>query len=163
MSINCKVLGDTSGRPVPTQILKVYQGAAATITPGDMLVPDNSYDGYWRIAANGEASTYATEVAVASSTSTEGVATNGTVEAHKGPNMRIAMTATTPANLSQAVAGDYVTLDVSAGVQTADENDVTNGFLEIENPETSKPGSDSFDTTNGEIVVIANSTKFLKA
>ena len=163
MAINCFVLGDTSGRPIPTQILKVYQGAANTITPGDLLVPDNSNDGYWRIAADGEASTYAKEVAVATSTSTEGVSTNGTVQAHKGPNMRIAMVATTAANLSQAVAGDYVTLDVSDGVQTVDEDDTTNGFLEIENPETSSPGSDSFDTTNGNIVVIANSTKFLKA
>ena len=150
---DARCLGNRRGETLPGETVDVVAGGTATIDVGDVIIPDDGNPGYWRKVANGEISTEATEVRVAITASDETAGADGTCEAFVGAEMVISMVATTPANLVQAVIGTKVTVDVTAGVITVDENDTTNGFLEILRPPT---GAAGFDTTNGVMLVLAN-------
>lgn len=153
------VLGSLSGHEVVGVTKDVIAGVVGSIVAGDLVVPDDGNAGYVRLGANGDTSTIALRTYVAVSTSTDTVAADGTVELVWAPNMVLQGTATTPANLIQAVIDTKVTLDVAAGVQTIDENDTTTGFMRIMRPlgtNGSAGGVGDFETTSGVMQVIVN-------
>lgn len=132
----------------------VKSGTTSSITPGDIFRADDGNAGYVKLGANGDTSTLAPEVFLAISTSTETASADGYVFGLFMKEMVLLGTATTPANLIQAVIDTKVTLDVSAGTQTIDENDTTTGFMRILRPQTGVAG---FDTTNGrDVEVLVN-------
>jgi len=139
----------------PAEPLDVKSGTSASINPGDLVRIDDGNPGYVKKCADGDTNTLCLEkVWLAVSDSTESAGADGTVYAITCPHMVLSGTATTPANLLQAVINTRVTLDVSTGVQTIDENDTTNGFMRILRP---AGGAASFDTTNGyNVDVVVN-------
>ena len=149
-----RFIGTLTGDDAVSVVKDVKAGAAATIAPGDLVIPDDGNAGYVRKVADGEVSTAAIRVYYAVSTSTDTAGADGTVKLLYAPNMVLQGTATTAANLVQAVIDTKVTVDVTAGVITIDENDTTNGFLRIKRPQG---GAANFDTTNGlNVEVICN-------
>lgn len=131
----------------------VKSGTAASIAIGDLVRDDDGNAGYVKLGANGDTSTLAPRVYLAVSASDETAGADGTVEVIYAKDMILEGTATTPANLTQAVIDTKVTLDVSTGVQKIDENDTTTGFMRIRRPHR---GAAYFDTTNGVCEVIVN-------
>jgi hypothetical protein len=127
----------------------VKSGTAASIVAGDMVRDDDGNAGYVKLGVNGDTSTLTPRAYLAVSTSTETAGANGSVYVVFCKSMVLEGTATTAANLLQAVIDTKVTLDVSGGVQTIDENDTTTGFMRILRPAT---GAAGFDTTNGRNV-----------
>lgn len=149
-----RFIGGKNGIDAVGVVKDVKAGAASTIKTGDLVIPDDGNPGYVRKVATGETSATATRVYFAVSASNETVGADGTVKLLYGPNMILAGTATTPANLVQAVIDTKVTVDVTTGTITIDENDTTNGFLRIARPADGVAG---FDTTNGyDVAVICN-------
>ncbi len=148
-----KLIGTLNGESTTGVVKDVKAGAVASIAIGDLVIPDDGNDGYVRKVANGENSTTATRVYIATSNSSDTASADGTVELVTAPGMILEGTATTKANLAQGVIDTKVTVDVAAGVITIDEDDTTNGFLRIRRP---AGGAANFDTTNGVIEVIAN-------
>lgn len=147
------VKGTLNGETVTSVEKDVKAGAVGSIEIGDMVIPDDGNAGYVRKVADGEVSTDATRVYIAITNSTDTATADGVVTLEYAPGMIIEGTATTKANLVQAVIDTKVTVDVAAGVITVDENDTTTGFLRIARP---AGGADNFDTTYGKVLVIAN-------
>jgi hypothetical protein len=135
------------------EVKDVKSGTAASIASGDMVRVDDGNPGYVKLGANGDTSTLTPRAFLAISASDETAGADGTVKVISCPGMVLEGTATTAANLLQAVIDTRVTLDVAGGVQTIDENDTTTGFMRILRP---AGGAANFDTTNGrgvEVVV----------
>ena len=145
--------GTVNGETITGKIKDVKAGAVGSIAKGDLVIPDDGNAGYVRKIADGEVVAAAYRVYLAISDSSDTVAADGTVELEYAPGMILEGTATTKANLVQAVIDTKVTVDVAAGVITVDENDTTNGFLRIARP---SGGAANFDTTDGKLLVIAN-------
>jgi len=125
------VVGTRDGSEAITAEFNVYQGAAATIAAGDLVIVDGSHAGYVLYAPDG-ASSDNIWVGMAVSASTEGVSTNGTVQVMYSPaGLIVRGKATTPGHFTVAIINTAVTLDVAAGVQTVDEDDTTKGVLRI--------------------------------
>ncbi len=129
----------------------VKSGAAASIDEGDIVRLDDGNPGYVKKGANGDTSTLTPVCYLAISASTDTAGADGTVKVIHCPGMILEGTATTPANLLQAVIDTRVTLDVDTSVQYIDENDSTTGFMRIRRPEG---GASKFDTTNGRNVEV---------
>lgn len=120
--------GVVGGGEPEMRTFDVASGAVASIAPGDIVV---IADGYAAKAADGEG-TSGQLLGLAVSTSTDAVATAGTVEVQFSPTGLIVQgLATTPSNLVTAVVFDKVTLDVAAGVIKVDENDAGAGQVLI--------------------------------
>lgn len=126
-----KTVGVVGGNQPEVAVFDVVAGAAASIEAGDLVIVDGSNPGYVKKAADGAAST-ARWVGRAVKASTDTVAADGVVEVEYHPNGLIVRgLATTPGNFAQSIVGTRVTLDVSTGVQKVDENDTSNGVLEV--------------------------------
>jgi len=132
----------------------VKSGAAGSINYGDLVRPDDGNPGYVKKGVNADTATLFSTCYYAISTSTDTAAADGTVEVLYCPSMLLKGTATTPANLLQAVIDTRVTLDVAGDAQTIDENDTGTGFMRIQRP---VGGVANFDTTNGYgVMVVVN-------
>jgi hypothetical protein len=147
--------GTLNGEDAVGVVKDVVAGTAASIAIGDLVIPDDVNPGYVRLIANAEVIAAAYRVYIALSASDETAGVDGTVKLQYAPNMILEGTATTPANLVQAVIDTLVTVDVNTGVITVDENDTANGFLRIKRPQG---GAGNFETTSGVMEVIANPT-----
>jgi len=152
---NFRLRGSLNGEDIVGVVKDVVSGTAASISIGDLVVPDDGDAGYVRLIADGEVIAAAYRVYLAVSDSDETAGEDGTVKLLYAPNMVLEGTAATPANLAQAVIDTIVTVDVSGDDITVDENDTTNGFLRIKRPEG---GAGNFDTDDGIMEVIANPT-----
>lgn len=140
-----QILGTLNGTPIcstPETSVKesaVVAGTTSSITYGDLVVYAN---GYWAKVADGGANA-AGKYGIALGTSTETASADGYVSVAYSPDgLLVKGAATTPANLAQGVLGDKVTLDVTGGVQTVDEND-PNGVLVVK----------TYDSTSVTVVV----------
>ena len=135
-----RTVGTMDGSQPVTRTFDVKSGAAASIAVGDLVVVDGGNAGYVAGAGNGAAST-STWIGRAVSTSTDTASADGVVDVEFSPaGLIVRGTPTTPGNLAQAIKGTKVTLDVSGGTQTVDENDTTNGILTVL----------AYDDTSGE-------------
>lgn len=121
------VYAGTVGNVSPeVRTFDVAAGSAASITQGDLVVIAN---GFAAKVANGGGTTGGL-YGHALTTSTDTASAAGTVTVLYSPSgLLLEGTATTPANLAAAVLFDKVTIDVSSGTQTVDENDTTNGGM----------------------------------
>lgn len=113
-------------------------GSGASISPGDVVKYAN---GYWAKVANDEG-TAAGLYGMAVTTSTETASVDGlvTVKYHPG-GLKVKGRPTTPGNLAQGILGDLVSIDVSAGVQTVDENGA--GILRLVDYDNSTSGNET--------------------
>ena len=140
----------------PVSVVKdVKSGTVGSIAVGQLFRVDDSNPGYCKLCANGDTSTLTlNRVYLCTEASDETASADGTVKGITAPSMRLLGTVTTPGNLAQSVIDTRVTLDVSSGVQTIDENHTTDGFMRIVRPEG---GASSFDTSNGyDTAVVVN-------
>lgn len=146
---------ENGASPTPVKV-RVVAGTDASIAVGDIFRLDDGNAGYYKKGANGDTITLTKNRAcLCTKASTETASADGWVEGITGPGLRLKGTATTPANLAQSVVDTWVTLDVSTGVQTIDENDTTTGFMRIAQPPEGITAG--FDTTNGyDTVVVLN-------
>ena len=123
-------LGGEVVPPLPLP-LKVKAGAVGSIIPGMPVIADGGNAGYVKAAPDGTINT-ALVVGVANSTSTDTVATDGTVTVDAAPVLLCKMFAKTPANLTAAmVLTNKYTLSVSGGAYTMDQGTTTNGFIRL--------------------------------
>lgn len=150
---NFRFKGTLNGEQANTVVESVKAGTTASIAIGDLVTPDDGNAGYVKKGANGATSTIAVRTYLAVSASNETSGADGTVTLVTAPNMVLEGTATTPGNIAQAVLNTKVTLDVSNGVQTIDENDTTTGFMRILRPDA---GVGEYSTTTGIIRVAVN-------
>ena len=120
-------VGTLGGVAYETRTIDVVAGTTASISIGDLVTVAN---GYAAKVANGGCAADG-RYGLAMSDSTETTTADGSVQVIFCPSGLLVMgAATTPGNLAQGVLYDRVTLDVTAGVQTVDEND-PNGVLTI--------------------------------
>lgn len=128
-----------------TVVATKYQtkGGQTAINPGEFVVQDSGGDVEYVVGASDGASNAQVWVGVAATLDTVGSSADGVVYVADDPQYIFRGNATTPANLNSAVINTQVTLDVTAGVQTVDENDVSNGTLIIR----------GFDAANGTVDV----------
>ena len=150
---NFRFKGTLYGAQANTVVESVKSGTTASIAKGDLVTPDDGNAGYVKKGANGATATIAVRTYLAVSASTETSGADGTVTLVTAPNMVLEGTATTPGNIAQAVLNTKVTLDVSNGVQTVDENDTSTGFMRILRPDE---GVGGYSTTTGIIRVAVN-------
>lgn len=122
---------DSTGTTPSSRKYKVKAGSAASIKAGEWVVQNTGGDvEYVTLAANG-ASNSSVWVGVAASNSTDTASADGEVEVFDNINYVFRGRPTTPANLATALLLTQVTLDVASGVMTIDEDDTTNGTLQI--------------------------------
>ena len=136
------------GKPYETKTFATDAGST-DIAVGDLVILGKTTAGY---AEKAPATTVVTDniLGVAVSASDHTASVDGTVDvAFSYAGLLCEATATTPTNLTRAVVGTSVTLDVSGATQTIDENDTTNGFIYI-----TENASGAFDTTDGKQLVI---------
>lgn len=120
-------VGTLGGASPETKNIDVVAGTTSSIAIGQLVTVAN---GYAAKVADGGA-TASGRYGLALTASTETASADGSVMVQFCPTGLLVMgTATTPGNLAQGVLYDRVTIDVSAGVQTVDENDPT-GVLTI--------------------------------
>ena len=152
-----EVLNDLEGQPTPnfSVTAPVKAGAVGSILPGYLVIVDGGNAGYVKAAADACAST-SLVVGVASSTSTDTVAADGTVTFVTAPVLFIRIHAKTPANLTAAMVWtDKYILDVSSGAYTLDQGTTTNGiFTIVKYPDTNF-------TTTGVCLATVACNKFL--
>ena len=118
-----------------TVVARRYQtlAGATAINPGEFVIQDTAGDAeYVQPPADGASNT-ATWVGVAATLDTVTAGADGVVYVYDNSTYQFRGKATTPANLTTANILTQVTLDVTAGAQTVDENDTTNGTLRIMN------------------------------
>lgn len=139
-----ETIGVVGGEQPEIDTFEVKSGTTASIAVGDLITIDDSNPGYVKKAANG-ASSSLRWVGRAVTASDETASADGTVEVEYHPSGLIVRgLPTTAGNLAQAIKNTLVTLDVSTGVQTVDENDTSSGVLVIK----------AYDTDAGTIDVI---------
>lgn len=121
---------DTGDGPEVSRRYQTKAGNTA-ILAGEMIVRATAGDVEYVVVAADGASNAETWIGLASSNDTVTASVDGEVFVVDNPNYWFRGLATTPANLTTAVILTKVTLDVTAGEQTVDENDITNGTLRI--------------------------------
>lgn len=133
-------IGTLDGSEPVVKEFDVVSGAAASIAVGDLVTIDDGNAGYVKKAADG-ASSALQWIGRCVKNSTDTTTAAGVVEVEFSPAGLIVRGApTTASNLAQAIIGTRVTLDVTASVQTVDENDITSGVLRVLD----------YDSTSGE-------------
>lgn len=116
--------------------------AASAIKAGEWVIKGTSGDvEYVTVAADGAADS-AVWVGVAASTDTATATADGYVDVYDDPSYIFRGKVTTGSNLATTVINTKVTLDVTASVQTIDENDTTNGTLFIVGYDADKDTAD---------------------
>lgn len=126
-SFKCK--GTLDGSEPMHRTFDVASGSAQSIDAGELVMIAN---GYAAVVADGGCATAGALYGLATSNSTDTVAAAGKVDVQYSPaGLIVEGAVTTGSNLATAILFDKVTLDSSAGVQTIDENDTTNGVLLI--------------------------------
>lgn len=130
----------------------VKAGTAASIKAGQLVIVDGSNAGYVKLAPNGTSNT-STFVGLTATDSDETASADGTVQVYDVTGIRLVGQATTTGNLAQSVKLTSVTLDVTSGVQTIDENDTTNGVLVILD----------YDAGTGEVEFVISTDDTIKA
>lgn len=138
-----RTVGTMDGSQPVTRIFDVEAGSAGSIAVGDLVTAGNA--GYVAKGANGAANSVVW-IGKAVSDSNETASANGTVEVEFSPaGLIVRGKPTTAGNLAQAIIGTKVTLDVSSGTQTVDENDTTNGILTVLDYDNSVSGEETID------------------
>lgn len=110
-----------------------YQTKAGqtAIKAGEFVVKDTSDDVEYAVGAANGASSTSIWIGVAASNDTVTASADGVVEVYDDPQYIFRGKPTTPANLASTLINTQVTLDVTNGKQTVDENDTSNGTLII--------------------------------
>lgn len=109
----------------------IVKAGSTAILAGEWVIQNTSGDvEYVKLAANG-ASTSDVHVGVAVSNSTHTASADGIVYVVDAIDALFVGAATTVANLVDAVRNTLVTLDVTSGVFTIDENDTSSGCFLI--------------------------------
>lgn len=125
------IVGTVDGGEATSREFAVVAGAASSIAKGDLVVIDAGNAGYVAKGANG-ASNSVRWLGMAKSDSTDTVGADGVVDVAYHPSGLIVRgVPTTAGNLAQGIFNTLVTLDVTTGVQTVDENDTANGVLSV--------------------------------
>lgn len=101
------------------------------INIGDMVIQGTGGDEEYVTGIANGASNTATYVGVAASEDTVTATVDGEVYVWDDPNYTFRGDAATPGNLADTILNTRVTFDVSAGVETVDENDTSNGVALI--------------------------------
>jgi len=124
-------IGTLNGTEATTRTFRVdASGSGLTISKGDLVILDTTA-GYVKKAGDAAAST-SRWVGLAVSDSDETGTVDGTVEVlFSTGGLIVRGKPTTVGNLAAAIELTLVTLDVTAGVQTIDENDTSNGVMTI--------------------------------
>ena len=117
-----------SGLPSTRYITKAGQTA---IQPGEFVVQDTAGDEEYVLAAADGAADSAVWIGVAASADSVTATADGEVYVYDNPAYIFRGNPTTPGNLADSILNTKVTLDVTAGVQTVDEDDTVNGTLTI--------------------------------
>ncbi len=128
-----------------TVVAHKYQTKAGqtAINVGEWVVQDTGGDVEYAVGASDGAANTSTWIGVAASNDTVSASADGYVYVYDDPQYLFRGKATTSSNLATTVINTQVTLDVSGGDQTVDENDTTNGTLLIR----------GYDSTNGTVDV----------
>ena len=121
---------DTGNGEAPVAHRYITDAGQGAINAGEWVIRDASEPEYVDIAADGAANS-ATWVGVAATTATHTASADGEVWVYDDPNYVFRGLPTTSSNLADTLLNDQVTLDVTAGAHTVDENDTTNGTLRI--------------------------------
>ena len=109
----------------------IVKAGSTAILAGEWVIQNTSGDvEYVKLAANGS-STSDVHVGVAVSNSTHTASVDGVVYVVDAIDALFVGAATTVANLVDAVRNTLVTLDVTSGVFTIDENDTSSGCFLI--------------------------------
>lgn len=128
-----------------TVVAHKYQtkGGQTAINVGEWVVQDAGGDEEYVVGASDGASNSQTWVGVAASNDTVTASADGFVYVYDDPSYIFRGKPTTSGNLATTLINTQVTLDVSAGAHTIDENDTASGTLLIR----------GYDSTNGTIDV----------
>lgn len=111
--------------------LPVKAGAVGSILPGYPVIVDSGNAGYCK-AAPDNMTTADVFLGIASSTSTDTVAADGTVNLEAAPVMIVKIKAKTPANLTAAMClTNKYTIDLTSANYTLDQGTTTNGVLKL--------------------------------
>lgn len=108
------------------------------IKAGEMVIQDASGDEEYVVGPANGASSSQTWVGVAVSADTVGASTDGVVYVVDALDAEFVGHPTTSANLVSTIRNTKVTLDIVSGVQTLDEDDVTNGVFLIRDYDTNR-------------------------
>lgn len=108
-----------------------YQTKAGqtAIKVGEWVVQDTAGDVEYVVGAADGAANTSVWVGVAASNDTVTASADGTVMVYDKPQYLFRGLPTTASNLAATLINTQVTLDVTSGIQTIDEDDVTNGTL----------------------------------
>lgn len=141
---------ETSTKNNPTRSFSVQAGATPILV-GEPVIVDGGNPGYVIAAPDGAGSTSSFAGLVAASDSTQTASADGIVTVYDDPEIIVRGKATTPANLPVANKLTKVTIDLTGGVYTFDEDDTVNGVATIVD----------FDTTAGTVDVrLARSARY---
>lgn len=118
------------------------KAAATDILTGEWVIKGTGGDAEYVTIAADTASTSDSHVGVAVSNSTQTATADGVVYVVDDPDALFVIKPTTAANLATTIIETKVTMDVTSGVFTLDENDTSNGCFIIK----------SYDVGRNEIV-----------